>query len=172
MAYFLPFDNAKRPQIVRDFFTILMEARLALGMPVLVASEDGRAIGAVMGYDTTRLEWQPQHARKFVDLEAKHPGLPERFARADHVMAEFRPSLLHHYLGVVGVSSEAQGRGVGRSLINSFLSLSEKDVQSLGTFLETANSRNVPYYESMGFQVLGERQIGPATSLWCLFKAK
>ena len=172
MAYFFPFERVKRQQTVREFFTILIESRLALGTPVMLASGDGDIQGAIMGYDTTRPEWLPQHTRRIIDFEAMHPGLSDRFALADEVMNEFQPNLPHYYLGVVGVSNRAQAKGIGRALISSFLSLSAIDTRSQGTFLDKANPQNVAYYERLGFEVMGSRQIGPTTTLWCLFKTK
>ncbi|RWO01131.1 hypothetical protein [Mesorhizobium sp.] len=48
MTFFFEGD----PELVTEFFSILMVARLALGMPVLVLKSEGRILGAAMGYDT------------------------------------------------------------------------------------------------------------------------
>src|SRR5690242_3591543 len=42
---------------VSQFFSILMRARLALNMPVLVARNGAGISGAAMGYSTLRPEW-------------------------------------------------------------------------------------------------------------------
>jgi len=61
MAFFFSGDPAQRQELVTEFFSILMAARLALGMPVLLLKSEGRILGAAMGYDTQRLEWSLAH---------------------------------------------------------------------------------------------------------------
>ena len=64
MAFFFPGDPPLRRDLVTEFFSILMAARLALGMPVLLLKSDGRILGAAMGYDTQRPEWPPAHQQR------------------------------------------------------------------------------------------------------------
>jgi predicted N-acetyltransferase YhbS len=57
----------------------------------------------------------------------------------------------------------AQGRGLGRALVRHGLARARAD--GCPAFLETGTPRNVPFYESFGFQVVGEQQApdgGPA----------
>ena len=39
------------------FFRLLMQVRLALGMPVIVARDGERLLGGAMGYDTREADW-------------------------------------------------------------------------------------------------------------------
>jgi GNAT superfamily N-acetyltransferase len=55
------------------------------------------------------------------------------------------------FLDVVGVDPSAQGRGLGRRLIEHGLTLAQRD--GLPAFLETGNRHNVAYYETFGFGV-------------------
>ncbi len=55
------------------------------------------------------------------------------------------------FLDVIGVDASAQGRGLGRLLIEHGLTMALHD--GLPAFLETGNVRNVSYYETFGFRV-------------------
>ncbi len=149
-----------------------MEARLALQMPVFLATSGDKVIGALMGYDSTRPNWLPVHSQKFSAFESKLTGLPERLSAADDIMKRYEPETPHYYLGVLGVSLSTQGTGTGTALIKRFLQLSDEDDTSNGTFLETANPKNLPLYQRLGFRTLGSSPLNPTTTLWCLYRPK
>ncbi|MFT3673150.1 GNAT family N-acetyltransferase [Aestuariivirga sp.] len=171
MAFFFPSVAQERARVVSKFFTILMEARLSLDMPVLMMKDRDTVVGALMGYDTRRPEWKPEHARKFAEFETVDHGLALRLQQADQIMEACKPVEPHYYLGVVGVLPQFQGRKIGRRLISEFLRSSERDPVSRGTFLETANSRNVAFYEAMGFRTSGSGRIGETGELCCMYRA-
>lgn len=81
VAYFFPVSPEARLPLVRDFFTILLEARLELGMPVLQLMEGNSVLGLVMGYDTCRPEWPPSQARRLSAFESVNEGLVDRFKK-------------------------------------------------------------------------------------------
>jgi len=75
----------------------------------------------------------------------------------------------HWYLGVLGVSPAAQGRGVGRALLDEVFRLGDAD--GLPVYLETTHAPNVPLYEHVGFEVLERiepRKAGPTT--WTMLR--
>jgi GNAT superfamily N-acetyltransferase len=60
------------------------------------------------------------------------------------------------FLDLVGVAPGAQGRGLGQALVRH--GLARARVDGCPAFLETGTPRNVPFYESFGFRVVGEQQ--------------
>lgn len=58
----------------------------------------------------------------------------------------------HWYIFVLGVSPEAQGTGVGRRLLQPVLDRARAD--GLPCYLETAQPKNVGFYQHLGFRVL------------------
>jgi ribosomal protein S18 acetylase RimI-like enzyme len=172
VAYFFPVRPEARPYLVKEFFVILLEARLKLGMPVLQLMEGDSVLGVVMGYDTRRPEWPPSQAKRLSAFESVNEGLVDRFTQADKIMEGLKPASPHYYLGVVGMNPTAQGRGKGRVLVDAFLSLSDLDTLSDGTFLETANPHNLAFYQHFGFEIIGQGSLDNSTSLWCLFRPK
>jgi GNAT superfamily N-acetyltransferase len=69
-------------------------------------------------------------------------------------MAILRPNEPLWILGMVGVAPDRQGQGLGRAVIAPGLACA--DAEGAATFLETQTARNVAFYESLGFDVLGE----------------
>lgn len=158
----------RRADAKLEFLTLLLEARIALGMPVLLAREDGRIRGAVMGYSTSRPDWPRALAERWARLESSVPGLPERMADYEAIAAAGVPGEPHYYLGVMGTDPSVQGRGVGGRLLEAFCALSIADPASHGVYLETATPANLPFYRRAGFVQTHQGALGAAT-LWCLF---
>ena len=67
------------------------------------------------------------------------------------------PRKPHWHIGPVGVRPEVQGRGIGNTLLESFLA--EVDELEAAAFLETDVDRNVILYEKFGFTVASRQEI-------------
>lgn len=156
---------------VTKFFSLLMEARIALGMPVLVARDTDGIHGAVMGYTTARPVWPTALTEEWRRFEQAIPGASDRMALYDEIAEKNKPSVPHYYLGVIGTDPAVHGRGIGTQLLRSFCELSASDRSSGGVYLETANPSNVGFYERAGFTVTGQGKLGSAT-LWCMFQTR
>jgi ribosomal protein S18 acetylase RimI-like enzyme len=153
---------------VTRFFSLLMRARIALGMPVVVARSVEGIHGAAMGYATAHPEWPADLSEEWTRFEKSIPGMADRMAIYDDIAAKFKPSAPHYYLGVIGIDPKLHGRGFGKQLLNSFCALSANDELSGGVYLETAQESNVGFYERFGFVEVGRGSLGSAT-LWCMY---
>ena len=167
---FLLETGAGYRQRVSRFFSLLMRARIALAMPVLVARDDGEICGASMGYATTHPDWPGDITEEWDHFEKSIPGFTERMAVYDGVAAQFKPTDPHYYLGVIGTEPKLHGRGIGSQLIKAFCALSASDPASSGVYLETAQEANLKFYERAGFAETGRGKLGDAT-LWCMYLA-
>lgn len=155
----------------RSFFHILLSVRVALGMPAWCAEQhDGRILGGVMGYDTSRPAWQAGHTARWQAMLEAVDGLEQRLAAYEHLADAFQPAQPHYYLGVIGVRPEAQGTGVGKALLEHFCAASRADPASSGVYLETASSDSLAFYRWNGFGVSGQGTLGTRTPLWCVFQ--
>ena len=67
----------------------------------------------------------------------------------------------HWYLFVIGVDPSAQGKGIGRALIEHMLA--RTDEQRMPVFLTAPNPAVVPFYERLGFEVAGEAAVPGST---------
>jgi len=157
------------PAASARFFELLMRARLALGMPALVARRNNAIVGVAMGYDAAPPDWPREHARAWEAFELEIPGVPERFAEYQRIAERFRPESPHYYLGVLGVDPALKGKGLGKALLNAFCARSSADAASTGVYLETASPESLAFYLRNGFVVAGEDALGPVR-LCCLFR--
>jgi ribosomal protein S18 acetylase RimI-like enzyme len=155
-------------QRLRQFFSLLMRARVALKMPVLVARDADGIRATAMGYATECHPWPAGLAEEWDRFEMATEGLTERMAAYDEVAARSKPATPHYYLGVIEVDPTQHGLGLGTQLLKSFCDLSAADSLSSGVYLETASPSNVRFYERAGFSETGRGNLGSAT-LWCMF---
>ena len=70
------------------------------------------------------------------------------------------------YVHFVGVEPELQGSGWGHAMMRQGLRIAGKD--GVPTYLETARSSNASFYVSMGFEVVGEWNVGNGPHFWSL----
>jgi GNAT superfamily N-acetyltransferase len=68
-------------------------------------------------------------------------------------MGEHHPSEPHWYLPLIGVEPAAQCRGLGYLLMKPMLD--RCDASGLPAYLESTNSKNLPFYERLGFRATG-----------------
>ena len=83
---------------VTQFFSLLMQARIALKMPVVVARDTAAIHGAAMGYATAHPAWPKGLADDWDRFERAIPGLSDRMAIYDGIAAKGKPPGPHYYL--------------------------------------------------------------------------
>jgi GNAT superfamily N-acetyltransferase len=89
------------------------------------------------------------------DRFANFFGYIEQYHRRDAPAA-------HWYLAVIGVDPPRQGQGLAASMIRPVLS--DADKGGLACYLETAQPKNVPLYEHLGFKVVLD-EVEPASGV-------
>ncbi|GCD95996.1 GNAT family N-acetyltransferase [Embleya hyalina] len=88
-------------------------------------------------------------------------------ANADAAMAPYRPTEPGWFLETVATAPEAQGRGLGRAVLEP--GIEEAERADFPAFLETSSEANVRFYERLGFEVTADVRLpddGPRT--WCM----
>ncbi|MEC0255861.1 GNAT family N-acetyltransferase [Paenibacillus lautus] len=78
------------------------------------------------------------------------------------------PSSPHHYLIMIGVNPEVQGRGIGTAMLLHLLRVVHADNKSHGIALDTENKGNVNLYQRWGFALRHEENINDLT-VYCMF---
>lgn len=77
-----------------------------------------------------------------------------RVVRTGGAMDERHPHFPHAYLFSIGVRQSAQGKGLGRKLIQPVLDACDRE--GVRAYLENSNPANTGFYTSCGFEPLGE----------------
>jgi GNAT superfamily N-acetyltransferase len=115
----------------------------------------------------------PEVAGRFDDIEqsaraAINPLTSDggvRYARFWDWLGAHLPGEPCWFLDLVAVAPAAQGRGLGRRLVTHGLALARAD--GCPAFLETSTPRNIPFYQSLGFQIVDEQQApGGGPMIW------
>ncbi|MFG2219915.1 MULTISPECIES: GNAT family N-acetyltransferase [unclassified Streptomyces] len=91
------------------------------------------------------------------------------FESAEQAVAPYRPQEPAWFLNTVGVTPEAQGQGLGSTVLAPGIEAAAR--AGYPVVLETSSERNVKFYERLGFEVTAEVVLpdnGPRT--WCMRK--
>lgn len=84
------------------------------------------------------------------------PAQEQVFAVMEQVGAG-HPEAPHWYLPAMGVDPRCQGEGKGTDVLN--LSLRACDQTCRLAYLESTNPANIPFYQRLGFDVIGEIRV-------------
>jgi len=82
-----------------------------------------------------------------------------------------RPPSPHHYLVLIGVDPDHQGRGFGRLLLEHIHELVDWDPVTSGIGLDTENPDNVKLYERFGYRLTAAKPLGDIM-VYCMFRPK
>jgi ribosomal protein S18 acetylase RimI-like enzyme len=170
------FDWFSRPDARRDsarvgFFRHLMRELIVPGGGETLRPASGGAAAVWMVSDALGPNTAMQELRALPML-FRLTGWARflRLARLRQVMDRAHPmDRPHAYLWFLGVTPEAQGRGVGSRLLKA--KLDQFDQTGTPAFLETATERNVAFYRRHGFDVVSEyRPEAAAPRIWTMWR--
>lgn len=74
----------------------------------------------------------------------------------------------HWYLAFLAVDPQFQQQGIGSALLQPILD--RADSEKTACYLETANGRNVPFYERHGFKVITDEHLPDGPQCWTMLR--
>lgn len=133
----------------------------------------GRAFGAESGYEVADFRgaalWLPPRTEpdeatlvEIVETTVREEQKPALYALLQ-AMGENHFPEPHWYLPLVGVDPMYQGRGFGRIVMSPVLA--HCDETKLPAYLESSNPQNIPFYERLGFRIVGRIQVADSPVL-------
>ena len=148
-------DEAARLAMLEAYFALaLAEGEQAGRVDLADAVGNGAAIWTT---DTPAAERQAAYAQR---EDALRVLLGEQgFAHFSAIVENMEHALAPHglqdawYLSIAGIHPDAQGRGLGASVLAP--GLAAVDAAGAACFLETYNERSLPFYARLGFVVAG-----------------
>jgi ribosomal protein S18 acetylase RimI-like enzyme len=149
-------DRSKARRMIQ---TVVRTAKLGRKFShVLVAEDAGRIVGVLNAaqWPNCQLGIGEQLRTAPAMIRVVGWGLPKSMTMLS-IWAKHDPQEPHWHLGPIGVHPDSQGRGVGQTLLGSFLKT--LDEQRLPAYLETDVDRNVVLYEKFGFKVIAQADI-------------
>jgi ribosomal protein S18 acetylase RimI-like enzyme len=124
----------------------------------LVAVHGGRVVGALNAAEWPHCQLGTVEKIRTAPsmIRTMRGALPRAFAMMSKREAA-DPHEPHWHIGPVGVRPELQGRGIGSTLLKSFLA--HVDEHEAAAFLETDVDRNVILYQRVGFTIVSRQVI-------------
>jgi ribosomal protein S18 acetylase RimI-like enzyme len=153
----------------RMFFDAAVRDAVHPKRDIYVAEADGEMVGAALwlgpglkAFDYTW--WQELLLTPLLLSIAGVAGMKKALGLGAR-LATYHPAVPHAHLSFLGVSTAAQGRGVGSELLKH--TLAPLDSSGTVAYLEASTERNVALYARHGFEVTGEFDL-PGLHFWCM----
>ena len=83
-------------------------------------------------------------------------------------MEKYHPKEPHWHLPLIGVDPAHTGKGGGAALMRDALAACDSD--EILAYLESTNARNIPFYNRLGFEVIGTIQSGGSPELFAMLR--
>jgi ribosomal protein S18 acetylase RimI-like enzyme len=167
-AHLFP-DASKRPSGMAHIFQMALRYGIRHGQVDVIQPADAVAIWMRPEHATP--SWSRLvRAGYLTTLFAVGWSATRRMLRFEHFIEGCRLRTLappHWYLFSIGVRPGQQGQGLGAALLRH--GLQRAQATSVPCYLDTANARNLPFYEKHGFRVVGAKRLptdGPG--VWSL----
>ena len=140
------------PAMLQELFRVILTPYLEFGVLWKIHGCDGGAAWLSPGV-TGRFDEIEQSARAAINLLTDDGA---RYAAFWDWLGAHLPREPCWFLDLVAVAPAAQGQGLGRALVTHGLNLARAD--GCPAFLETSTPCNVPFYQSLGFQIADKQQ--------------
>lgn len=93
-----------------------------------------------------------------------------RYQKFGDTCTQFKVDEPHIHLSMIGVKTEAQGKGFAGKLMKQVHLLSVSEPNSNGVTLTTEDPEKVSFYQYMGYKVIGEAMVAPKLKTWGFFR--
>jgi len=165
ICHLLP-DEPSRPEKMPRLFKLLFKLGLPHG-----ACDVTSDYGAVALWRPPN-EWEIPfwqyivNGREFLGLFGL-AGAARVMAVMD-IVEKRHPHEPHFYLQAIGTDPDKQGKGYGGVVIRR--QLAAADAAGMPAYLESSKEKNIPIYQSFGFEVTGEIKIPDGPTLWPMWR--
>jgi len=116
----------------------------------LVFEENGQILGTLNAYDGGKLA---ELRKNFTDYLYLHHNSKNFYAEEETQAGEF-------YFDTISVSPSAQGKGIGKQLIDAGIAWAKNlGHTKIGLLVEVENEKALKLYQSKGFQIQNEKEF-------------
>ncbi|HSE39641.1 MAG TPA: GNAT family N-acetyltransferase [Acidobacteriota bacterium] len=168
MRFVLSDSGSEYEDNLKALIGFYCELRLMRNWPVLaIRAEDNLVAAALVNNPVEKPLPLPNELldqlRKIIGESAY-----KRLETYEKISAEGEPPFPHHFLGMIGVHPDFQGKGYAAALLREVNRMSSQDPKSAGVCLSTEDPGNVRIYQHFGFRTISETDVGDMHS-WCMF---
>lgn len=164
-SWLIPRSSMRLGRLKRFFMFELRHVVLPAGRAWMVDGAGGASLELPAGAWRMPIVAQLAHGPGFVRVFRAR--LPHAFALITK-MEHRHVREPHHYIPYVGVAPDAQGKGLGTTLLRP--TLDRCDREGLPAYLEGTSERNIALYERLGFEHLGKFTLGSSPPLWPMLR--
>ncbi|MGI8422197.1 MAG: GNAT family N-acetyltransferase [Gaiellaceae bacterium] len=168
MTYVEP-DAARRERRAPWFFTAIL--RYSLGGGTVLAADGLAGVAILLPPGGTRPSLRRMTAAGLYQMPLRlGPAASRRLGVFASVSRDLRTlAEPYWYIGGIGVEPARQGEGIGGALMGELLA--RVDAESGVCSLDTANERNVGWYEGLGFRVADRAQVPAGPTIWSMTRS-
>jgi len=164
-------DTAEAGPRLERLIGLFVMARALRGEPMFGIGPTGQLMAAAIvsypGRGMTPPEFGRLRDAVFTELGTDTLARYEAYGEATRPFEMPEP---HIHLNMIGVRRHRHGTGLGRLLIEEVHRLSAADPDSTGVTLTTENPANVPFYEHLGYRIIGHARVAPGLETWGFFR--
>jgi len=159
--------EALRPRTLRRFFGALLRAKLPEGFVYTDSDRSGAALWAPPGAWRTTAIQGLRIATAFADPRhwARIPRVSRGLLQAERLHPPAPP---HFYLASLGVTPDAQGKGLGSRLLQPVLEVCDTD--RVPAYLESSKESNISFYARHGFRVTREISLPRGPTVYAMWR--
>jgi GNAT superfamily N-acetyltransferase len=164
MALLDGLDGNERERRLGWYYSDCLSACCRRGWPLGI-QDRGRTVAAAVIYPpgTYPLPWMEELRIDLAILwrgglfKEKNWRVAIRGTAMQNEMDRDHPKQAHYYLQWIGVAPDRQGQGLGSRIIGQLAARADRE--QVGCYLETANQRNVPFYQRFGYRTAVTKMI-------------
>lgn len=163
---FLLRDEATRATKIPQLFRLLFRLGLPYGACDVTSGFEAAAIWRPPGEWHIPISAYITNLADFLGLFGLSGGL--HVMRVMDVVERRHPSEPHWYLQAIGTDTEKQGKGYGGVVIRRHIAIADEG--GAPCYLESSKERNIPVYQSFGFEVTGEIKLPDGPTIWPMWR--
>lgn len=165
MCFLLPEENG-RPTKMRRLFKLLFKLALPFGTCDVTSDFEAAALWRPPGHWHVPLYQYVANGPEFLGIFGPTMAL-RAFATMDQIEKR-HPRGPHYYLQVIGTDPVKQGKGFGGVAMRRHLEIA--DAAGLPAYLESSKEKNIPIYQSFGFELRGEIPLSGGPTLYPMWR--
>lgn len=159
--YLFEYPRPGYDQRVRATIRELINLHFATKQDVIGLALDNHLIGvALIGSPNVRLDLAKQLKWRMRMMLTAGMDCTWRYIDYHTQIHKCIPQDEHHELPLMGVDSKYRNMGYGRQLMQAIENICKENPNSSGIALDTGNARNLDFYKSLGYKVIGTVKLG------------
>jgi ribosomal protein S18 acetylase RimI-like enzyme len=157
-----------RPAVLEALYSARLRQLLSHREIWVVPELSSAAVWLPPGSSKTPVPRDAVLARSFLFHPSLLARLPLLAVGLMGVQRRHLPDPSHWYLSLLGTDPQAQGNGLGSSVLQPVLE--RCDIDGAPVYLETSKERNLGFYARYGFRVTGQLRLPRGPTMWLMWR--